>query len=226
MRVASWNIHRGRGSLAPFRPDRIAAVLAALDADLIALQEAQHFFARRRPMLAEASLAEAGLVPLRVVADQQGWRSGVVLLRQDRLRRASARGVPLGGWEPRGAICAEIDLGEGPFRLLAAHLSLTGARRAAQARLLLDAAFAPPALPVLLLGDLNEWRAQGAALAVLAARFDLPAPVPTFPAFRPCLALDRILASPSAMLSGLRVHDTPAARRASDHLPLVAEVTP
>jgi endonuclease/exonuclease/phosphatase family metal-dependent hydrolase len=37
-------------------------------------------------------------------------------------------------------------------------------------------------------------------------------------------ALDRIFGWPSGIVSDLAVHDSPRARRASDHLPLKAEV--
>ena len=43
-----------------------------------------------------------------------------------------------------------------------------------------------------------------------------------FPSFAPFLALDRVWAHPRAMLGNLAVHRTPLARKASDHLPLVA----
>jgi endonuclease/exonuclease/phosphatase family metal-dependent hydrolase len=77
-------------------------------------------------------------------------------------------------------------------------------------------------MPTLLLGDLNEWRSDGAALAALAPRFGVPSAVPTFPSFRPLLALDRIMADRPGLVRNLAAHDTPAARRASDHLPLTA----
>ncbi|WP_439598602.1 endonuclease/exonuclease/phosphatase family protein [Falsiroseomonas sp.] len=222
MRVATWNIHRGRPAFGPFRPDRILAVLAELRPDLIALQEAQHYLRRGTPMLPEAALGELGLVPLRPDPAQQGYRSNLVLIRRDARLLAPPRGLPLGGWEPRGAILADLDLGQGPFRLLAAHLSLGAATRRAQARRLLAAMESD--LPTLLLGDLNEWRPQGSALGVLTDALGPANSLPTFPSFRPLLPLDHILARPAGLITGVAVHDTPAARRASDHLPLVAQL--
>jgi endonuclease/exonuclease/phosphatase family metal-dependent hydrolase len=227
MRVATWNIHRGRGAFGRFRPELVAAVIAEIAPDVIALQEAQHWLRPGRAML-DAALLErhCGLLPVAVTGrpGEQGWRSNVLLARAGVRLAAPPRGLRLGGWEPRGAILAELDLGRGPFRLLAAHLSLGAARRRRQAAAMLGALEGLPPLPLLLLGDLNEARAGGAALAVLAGRFALPPTPPAFPAFRPMLALDRILADPPWMLSDLVVHDTKAARRASDHLPLVARV--
>lgn len=229
MRVATYNVHRSRGMFGLPRPDRIAAVVAELGADAVALQEAQRHFLRGVPML-DAALLErvAGLRPLPVVQRprDQGWRSNVVLVRTDARVLRQPVGLRLGGMEPRGAVMAELDLGEGPFRLLAAHLSLGAGQRREQARLLLDAVAADGGdrIPTLLLGDLNEWRADGSAPGVLAAVAGVPPQVATFPAVRPTLSLDRIMAWSGAVADGLRAHDTPLARRASDHLPLVADV--
>ncbi len=225
MRVATWNIHRGRGAFGRFRPDRITAVIAELRPDLMVLQEAQHHLRRRASMLDAAAIeAATGLVPLRVDPLQQGWRGNVLLVRRDAVLHAAPRGLRLGGWEPRGGIQADLDLGQGPFRLLCAHLSLGPARRRAQALALLAAT--RPGLPTLLMGDLNEWRPGGSALAVLAPAFGHPALVPSFPSFRPLLPLDHILSHPVGLVAEVRAHATEAARQASDHLPLVARFTP
>lgn len=229
MLVATWNIHRGRGAAGWFRPERIQAVIAEIRPDLIALQEAQHYLRRGRPMLDAAAIArETGLAPLPVAErpDDQGWRSNVVFVRQDALILRPPTGLRLGGLEPRGAVLAEFDLGWGPFRLLAAHLSLGAEQRRRQARALLEAmeTGAGPRLPTLLLGDLNEWRPHASALGVLAPVFGAPPPAPTFPSFHPVASLDRIMAHPRALVPAVKVHDTRLARRASDHLPLKARI--
>lgn len=229
MRVATYNVRRCRSPALLFRPERIAAVIGEIRPDLIALQEAQHWLRPAREMLDAAAIArELGLVLLDVTgrAGEQGWRSNLVLLRRDAAVLRQPVGLRLGGWEPRGAVVAELDLGCGPFRLVAAHLSLGARRRRLQAMAILEAmqGGAGCTLPTLLLGDLNERRPDGAALAALAPRFGTPPVVPTFPAFRPMLALDRIMADVPGLVAELAAHDTPLARRASDHLPLVARI--
>lgn len=229
MLVATYNIHRGRGPAGWFRPARILSVIAEIRPDLIALQEAQHYLRRGTPMLEEAAVAALGLRPLRV-ADapaQQGWRGNVVLVRRDATLLRPPEGLRLGGLEPRGGLLAELDLGAGPFRLISAHLSLGAARRRLQAQALLAAmqTGSGPRIPTLLLGDLNEWRPGASALGVLEPVFGAPPHPPGFPAFRPWLALDRILLHPPHLAPPVMAHDTPLARRASDHLPLKARVT-
>jgi endonuclease/exonuclease/phosphatase family metal-dependent hydrolase len=225
MLVATWNIHGTRGVGGWPRPGRILDVLAEFRPDVIALQEAQSWLRPGTCMLDEAALAaRLDLRPLRVAPDQQGYRGNLLLVRRGAVLRHGPVGLRLGGAQPRGAIMTELDLGEGPFRVIGTHLSLGAARRREQARRLLAAALAPPLLPVLVLGDLNEMRVAGTALAVLAPGFGVPPAAPTFPALRPTLSLDRILGHPAGLVSRLAVHDTPLARRASDHLPLLARI--
>ncbi len=229
MLVATYNIHRGRGPAGWFRPDRIQRVIAEIRPDLIALQEAQHYFRRGAAMLDLAAMAPE--LDLRAVAvaqqpDHLGWRSNVVLVRRDASVLCPPIGLRLGGLEPRGAILAELDLGWGPFRLIATHLSLGAEQRGLQALALLEAmrTGAGEALPTLLMGDLNEWRPGRSALGVLRSVFGDPPRAPTFPSFRPVASLDCILGHPRGLVPAVEVHDTPLARRASDHLPLKARI--
>lgn len=228
MLVATYNVHRFRGHGDLPNPARTLDVVAEIAPDLIALQEAASPFAPRRPRLDERRLAGMGLqvLPLPPEADGPAWRSNLVLLRRDARIVGTPRLLRLGGMEPRGAIVADLDLGSGPFRLVAAHLSLGAARREIQAARMLEASLAPLELPTLLMGDLNEWRPRRSALGVLHERFGDGARVASFPSFLPRMSLDHILCSPGALLTDVRAHDTRLARRASDHLPITAQFSP
>jgi endonuclease/exonuclease/phosphatase family metal-dependent hydrolase len=227
MLVATYNAHRGRGPAGWFRPDRILGVIAEIRPDLIALQEAQHYLRRGTPMLDGQVIAEElGLRALAVAEhpDHQGWRSNLLLVRRDAAVLDGPIGLRLGGLEPRGAMLAVLDLGCGPFRVIGTHLSLGTRQRQRQAAALLHAMATGPGqgLPTLLLGDLNEWRAGRGALGVLAPVFGEPLPAPSFPAFHPIASLDRVLGLPRGLVRRVEAHDTPLARRASDHLPVKA----
>ncbi|MNT89055.1 hypothetical protein D3C72_2297170 [compost metagenome] len=76
------------------------------------------------------------------------------------------------------------------------------------------------------MGDFNEWRlGPGSALTRLESVFGpLPAPIPSYPARMPVLSLDRIMANRADLIAEMAVHDTPLARKASDHLPLLARI--
>jgi endonuclease/exonuclease/phosphatase family metal-dependent hydrolase len=80
------------------------------------------------------------------------------------------------------------------------------------------------AAAVIVCGDINEWFTIGRPLRWLHGRLGRTPALPTFPAGFPMFALDRIWVQPRAAVLGLGVHATPAARAASDHLPLAAEI--
>lgn len=219
--VASWNIHRGLSAL--FRPSAhlVPRALAEIGADLVALQEAQIWGRPGLALLDEAALRrEAGLRALRPSPGTQGFRGNVLLASERVELRRGPTPLPLGGWEPRGALVAEVAWGGKTLRVACAHLSLGAGDRRRQAELLLGAlAGAPRAL---LLADLNETR--GDALGALRSALPSPPSPPGFPSFRPALAHDHALGS-AGLVAEVWVHETKPSRAASDHLPLVARLT-
>lgn len=225
MKVASYNIHKCRGLDRRVRPDRTVGVLREIGADVVALQEVDRRFGKRTGLLdPELLLKETGLHLLvqSDVVDGHGWHGNALLVAGEP-RHYRRNRIRLPGIEPRGAIVAELDLGEGKFRVIAAHLGLLRRSRVEQVSTLLREFLDLEPMPTILLGDFNEWRRKrGSALNLLAPHFSSPPIVPSFPARRPLLALDRILAWPDGVLSDLAVHKTPLSSVASDHLPLVA----
>lgn len=227
LRVASWNLHKCVGADGRFDPARSAAVIAELDADILALQEVDKRFGRRTGLLDLAALEKAcGLAALRVsdLPDGHGWHGNALLVRPG--TPARVRRLRLPGAEPRGALVAELDLAAGPLRVVAAHLGLLRRSRTRQAQAILEAITEGPEMPTLLLGDLNEWSSgPQSSLRVLDPVFGRQGPAPaSFPAALPVLALDRILGLPQGLVTDVAAHDSPRARIASDHLPLVARV--
>lgn len=226
--VASYNIHGGIGTDGRFVPNRIGDVLRELGADLIALQEVE--------------TRATGFDMLRFLAGHSGLLAipGPTLARADgdygnalltRYRPLLVRHIDLSvkGREPRGAIdtllaCDAIGHGTFALRVIATHLGLRPSERRWQVRRLLTALAEAPAQPTILLGDVNEWFLWGRPLRWLHAYFERTPHVSTFPSRRPLLALDRIWTSPRAHLVSVSSHRSPLARRASDHLPLLAQL--
>ena len=107
---------------------------------------------------------------------------------------------------------------------IATHLALSDRTRHKQVQALLGR----PRLtdgPTVLLGDMNAWRRCRATRALdenhaVSHKLEIPL---SFPAARPVLALDRIYTS-GVQLIDISAHDTRAAQRASDHLPVVARI--
>ena len=223
-RIATYNIHRciGRDGIAD--PQRIAGVLAAMDADLVALQEVA--FNPGAPgdvlqFLAEAAGAKAIAGP--TLREAKGRYGNAVLSRIEprEVRRAD---ISVPGREPRGALQLVLETTAATVSVLATHLGLSvEERRRQMARLamLLDESVSEVTV---LLGDFNEWRPWGRSLRDLKGRFAPPATPPTFPSRRPFLALDRIWVRPDHRLKTVHVFKDAQAREASDHLPLVADL--
>ncbi|WP_244483347.1 endonuclease/exonuclease/phosphatase family protein [Mesorhizobium sp. 1M-11] len=227
--VASYNVHKCVGTDGRFDPERTGRVIREIDADVIALQEADKRFGDRNGLLDLARLErEAGLtaVPVSGQAKAHGWHGNVVLFRRGSVR--DVHQIKLPGLEPRGAVIAEIELeAGGAIRIVAAHFGLLRHSRTRQVRAILDIMNDRGETPTLLMGDLNEWRLNGrSALTIFETAFgELPPAVPSFPSRLPLLALDRLISNRKEILSPIIAHDTPLARLASDHLPIKAWVS-
>ncbi len=224
---ASYNIHKAVGRDRRFDPDRIVAVLKEIDADVVALQEADLRFGTRAGLLELATLLrETGLAPVRVheTGPRHGWHGNVVLIRQGSATATTQ--IVLPGLEPRGALIVDLDLPCGCVRVVAVHLGLLRHSRSRQIERLMAAAHEGVAHPIVMMGDFNEWRVGGrSSLRGLAPSFGpVHVSVPSFPARFPVLALDRIVSYPPEMVASVTVHDTPLARIASDHLPIKARI--
>ena len=224
---ASYNVHKCVGVDRRFDPARVAAVIAEIGADVIALQEADRRFGDRAGLLDLAAIERAaGLVPVKVTNGHlgHGWHGNLVLVREGAVKRLHQIRLP--GLEPRGALVADIDLTSGPVRVVAAHLGLFRQSRLLQVEALLGHAGETTDRPVVLMGDMNEWRLRKrSALSGFSPVFGpLGSGVPSFPAYFPVLALDRVLARPHALIESLEAHETPLSRLASDHLPVRAVV--
>ncbi|WP_260464141.1 endonuclease/exonuclease/phosphatase family protein [Burkholderia sp. Bp8963] len=223
LRIATYNIRGGLGDWHARAADRIAAVLDELDADVIALQEVPLGGARGPDVLAHLRMATGLNAVSGATIDTPERRYGNAVLSRFPIRAARSLDLSFRRREPRGALDADIDCGVGLIRVVATHLGLSAIERSAQVARLL-AAFDTSAMPVILLGDINEWFVHGRALRALVTHFRR-APAPrTFPTLCPLFSLDRIWVHPGEWLVDVAVHRSTRARCASDHYPLVARI--
>jgi endonuclease/exonuclease/phosphatase family metal-dependent hydrolase len=226
--VATYNVHKGVGTDYRRNPDRVAGVIGELGADILALQETDMRRGDRAGVLDLARIErETGLVPVpmdvRTGTRAHGWHGNLLLLREGDVR--SVRQIGLPGFEPRGAIVAELNLRGRDLVVVASHFGLLRRSRRDQARAL--AALRDPAddRPWLMMGDLNEWRrGTGCGLAPLGPGLKTAPRCATFPAHFPVLALDRLLTAPGLEVLDIGAHRSALSRLASDHLPLRARV--
>ncbi len=223
--VATYNIHRWTGMNGRAKPNaaRASKVITELAADIIALQEVI------RPTSDED--------PLTNLCDELGYHLAFAATRVHRyglLGNAILSRFPISALtvvdishskiERRGALTAQIGYGEGSLGIIATHLSLIDRRRHRQVQTLLE----HPQLnsgPAILIGDMNAWRKCKASIKLeneLHRHHNINWPS-SFPASRPILALDRIYTRDIDVLK-VSSYNTAAARKASDHLPVVARI--
>jgi len=224
IRIATYNIHRAIGRDGCENPERIATVLHELDADIIALQEVGYESGTPGNVLEYLGESiQAGVIEGITLQDERGHYGNAVLSR-----------IPPGGIrlhdisvadrEPRGAIELNLQVSDVELQVIATHLGLRPGERRHQVERLIPLLAASRADIKILLGDLNEWFLWGRPLRRLHRVFGrTPAPA-TFPAPWPWIALDRMWVQPLSAMSCLKAHNSAAAKLASDHLPLVAEL--
>jgi len=223
--IASYNVHRWTGLNGRAKPDaaRAGFVLSELDADVIALQEVLRPLEGDDPL---ESICDSLGLHLAFAATRMHKRGqlGNAILSRYPITSISVLDISYSRLERRSALAAQFHARDATVGVVATHLSLVDRTRHRQVQMLLD----HPQLnsgPAVLVGDMNAWRKCKASknLEDTMHRHNNVDWPPTFPAARPMLALDRIYAR-GADVVAVSAHDTPAARRASDHLPVMARV--
>ncbi len=222
MRVLTWNIHGCIGRDGRCDPERIVAELASSESDIVALQEVdgrthlgrranafEHFSARLGGHVAEARLIR-----------RSGSDYGHLLWSRWSLQDVEVTLLPGGTLERRGVIRATCMTPDGPVRILATHLGVFPWQRPAQAIAIAEQ-IENTRLPILVLGDFNEWGRAGKVHRSLTSQLPLLAACATWPSARPIAWMDRIYASDHFQITASHT----LATKASDHLPLVADVS-
>ncbi|WP_245749089.1 endonuclease/exonuclease/phosphatase family protein [Jannaschia pohangensis] len=222
VRLASYNIRKAVGLDWRRDPARILRVADDIGANVLALQEADKRLGRRPSALPMTLLSGAGWKPVTIGdGGSLGWHGNAILLGPGS-RQLWTDVVDLPGLEPRGALIAGLDIGGSPLIVAAVHLGLLRRHRRMQLAAIAERLRRHPG-PVALVGDFNEWSAAS-GLEGLTSEFDVHAPGHSFHAARPVAGLDRIAVRRGMRVEGRGVVDTPEARRASDHLPIWADI--
>lgn len=226
--LAVYNVHSGVGSDGRFDAERVLEVLRGLRADVVALNEVDS----RRELGREGHMAElfrhhlGGELIEGPTLRGDGGEYGNALLTLWPVRRTRLVDISCDGREPRSVIDCRLEAPFGPLRVLVTHLGLRAwerKRQIGELRRLIDE---DDDAATILAGDLNEWSPVAPAHRRLREVLCRVRRRGTFPSRLPLLPLDQVWCRPHGLIRRTRVPRGAALRRASDHLPLIAEIDP
>lgn len=234
IRIATYNIHKARGLDGRICVERIARVIAALDADIVALQEVLSHEGRSLEDHQASYLADRFGYFL-AVGETRKHRGGVygnaTLSRRD-FELVRHVDLSVSGREERGVLRTDIRVGHHLMHVFNVHLGTAVRERRQQAARLMDNDLLKAidiSGPRVVLGDFNEW-VHGLVTQTLTAEFhltDLRTHLPrvrAYPAILPLLHLDHIYFDHHLRVDKAQFHKSRLSLIASDHLPLVADL--
>jgi endonuclease/exonuclease/phosphatase family metal-dependent hydrolase len=216
------------------RIERIARILAAIDADIVAVQEVvshegcsiEHH---------QASYLADQLGYFHAIGETRKHRGGVygnVTLSRWRFELARHVDLSVPGREQRGVLRTDVRLGPHLLHIFNVHLGTAHRERRTQAVRLVDENLLKAidiSGPRIVLGDFNEWT-HGLVTQTLSAEFhltDLRDHLPrtrAYPAILPFLNLDHIYFDHQLRIRKALFHRNRLSLIASDHLPLIADL--
>lgn len=238
LRLLSYNIHKCIGGIdRRFNPYRVGEVIGHYSPDLVFLQEVDAE-ARRSgyfrlvdllgDMLRYRHRTWFGNVNVRT-----GGQYGNAILSRHPLLHTQNVDLTIPPRKRRSVVHAHtrVRLPDGRTRtvhLYNMHLGLSGRERKVQLETFLAShpfANLHPRAPIIVAGDLNDvWGELGAQKFVPVGFRGLDQPLRTFPAYAPLRALDAVYVRGDIDVVHARTASVRAARYASDHLPLIADL--
>jgi endonuclease/exonuclease/phosphatase family metal-dependent hydrolase len=241
LRILTYNVHRCVGTDRRLDVGRVAEVIAAQAPHVVALQELDvgrartggvdqaHRIAQRLGMAFHFNAA--------LQVEEERYGDAILTALPERLVKAG----PIPGHprfnrlEPRGAVWLALRVEGGrELHVINTHLGLAPREQRAQARALVGTDWigaAPAGAPLVLLGDMNA-TPRNAAYRIFAARLKdarriarVSLRAPTFPSTFPVLPIDHVFVSEGVTVEAVRTPLDPLTRLASDHLPLVVDLS-
>ena len=237
-RIVTYNVHRCVGNDRRLDVARVAEALAALEPDVVALQELDvgrvrtgrvdqaHEIARRLDMACHFHAA--------LTVEEERYGDAILSCFPERLVQVG----PLPGYgpipqlEPRGALWVEVEIDGVPVQVINTHLGLVPREQQIQATWLAGPTWLEHPRcqgPRILLGDFNAtatsvvYRTLTAKLRAARRLVRTREPTSTFPSQLPVLPIDHLFVSPEVQVRKVFAPFEPLTRVASDHLPLVMD---
>lgn len=235
LRIMTYNVHRCVGTDRRCAPERIAAVIARYSPDIVALQELDH--GRRRTSGQDQAATLAAQLDMQfhyhpLYRCTQG-SSGNALLSRYPFQVQQTGLLDHQHNRHRGAIWIVLDLPGTPVHVVATHLGLMPREQIRQALTLLGPAWLQridPSAPLVICGDFNTgpgtviYRHFAQRLRDVQAAPGGGRPRGTWHSRLPLRRIDHIFVSGHFQVVGTTVGRSRSERRASDHLPLTADL--
>jgi endonuclease/exonuclease/phosphatase family metal-dependent hydrolase len=237
-RILTYNVHRCVGADRRLDVGRIAAVIAELEPDIVALQELDVGRARTGGVDQAHEIAQRLKMAFHfhpaLKVEEELYGDAILTSYPERL----VRSAPLPGYprvralEPRGALWVAVEIEGRDVQIINTHLGLVPREQQIQAAALASHGWLEdPACvtPKILLGDFNAtatsvvYRTLTANLESARRLSPRKTPTSTFPSALPVLRIDHIFVSKEIRVRDVFAPFSPLTRVASDHLPLVMD---
>lgn len=240
MKLATYNIHSCIDTVWSLDMEKTAEVIAATGADVVALQEVDANKPRTGGVFQAEWLADRLEMDFRYfpVIRSGEEKYGLAVLSVLPMKEVKFGRLPVLEMrkprEVRGAMWIRLETEQGPVNLVNTHLGLKMAERRLQIEALLGGAWLGAVAeeePTVFCGDFNAGRRSYVYRSVCRRFSDVQRmpgsqrpPRATFLSYYPVLCLDHIFVSHHFSVVKAEVPASRIARRASDHLPVVAEL--
>ena len=235
IRIVTYNVHKCRGMDRRVRPDRIVEVLRELRADIVALQEVvsvQGYSVEQDQarFVADALGFHFAFGENRL---HQGGRYGNVVLTRFPIQSHRNYDISAGGRERRGCLRADLCFEDSTLHVFNVHFGTRFFEQRRQVRKLIDEGIVTSDDlfgPRIVLGDFNEWL-RGSVTTTMSTHLNKAnirrnlRRSHTYPGPFPIFRLDHIYHDRALRLKRLYRHKSRTALVASDHLPLVADLS-
>lgn len=220
LRIASYNVRKAVGRDRRRDPARILNILNEIGADVVVLQEADRRLGNRPTAIPRGLIDRETDYHVADLARNDvsiGWHGNAVLVRRG-LPVEKARHIELPGLEPRGAVSVRI----GSISVVGTHLGLLRSWRHRQMSTILQS-MNDERHSTVIAGDFNEW-SDNRGSEPWESAFNVLYPGRSYPTLRPVASLDGFAHGPSIAVRQHGVVRSGAARIASDHFPIWAEI--
>ncbi len=240
LRVMTYNVHSCIGVDGKLASERIARVIARAKPDVVALQELDAGRTRtagenQAELIAHYLEMQYHFYPHIHVEDEKYGDAILTHLPMRIVKTGQLPGyLPGETLEPRGALWVAIDLHGTEVNVVNTHLGLTSRERILQIKALLGDEWLGQLnadQPAILCGDFNcvpsskGYRLLSSRFLDAQAQLKEHRPVCTFYSRMPSFRIDHVFIQPGIRVTGITVPCSELAKVASDHLPLIADLT-